>query len=281
MEKLRTKVSFHLIMILGFIFISNSIKAQTFTPNKGKNIVINEAKIYYEEYGEGKPVILLHHFMSTGTNGWSSYIPLLAKNYKVIVPDLRGHGKSTNPKSNNPWKIDDSASDLLVFLDSLNITKISAIGGSAGASTLLNAATVQPERFEALVIVGGSPFRNKEFRDWILRSWSEEISTGFIELHGSEKANILNRQFRELANQYRDHELTPDRLNRITARTLIVHGDNDPIIPVDYAWEVYKAISDSHLWIVPNGGHLPYLYPSNKSDFATRIQDFLLTPKND
>lgn len=281
MDKIRTKISFHFILILSVIFIGNSIKAQTITPNKEKFILVNEAKIYYAEYGEGEPVILLHHFMSTGTNGWSSYIPVLAKKYKVIVPDLRGHGKSTDPKSDTPWKIDTSASDLLVLLDSLNLSKVSAIGGSAGASTILNAATVQPSRFKALVIIGGSPFRSKEFRDWISKNSSQEISTGLIELHGNKKATVLNRQFREFANQYRDHELTSDRLNRITARTLIVHGDNDPIVPVDFAWEVYKAIPDSHLWIVPNGGHLPYLNPSNKSDFSKRILDFLSQPKND
>ncbi len=242
--------------------------------------MVNGAEIYYEEYGEGKPLILLHHFMSTGTDGWSSYIPFLEKEYKVIVPDLRGHGKSTDPESDKPWKIDSSASDLLVLLDSLNISKVSAIEGSAGASTLLNAATIQPSRFESLVIVGGSPFRSKEFRDWIRINWSEDVSTETIELHGNKKAHILNRQFREFANQYRDHELTSDRLNRITARTLIVHGDNDPIVPVDFAWEVYKAIPNSHLWIVPNGGHLPYLYSSNKSNFSIRIQDLLSNPND-
>lgn len=281
MENLRTEVSVQLLLIIGFILISNDLKSQTYTPNEGRFIFVNEAKIYFEEYGEGEPLILLHHFGSTGTDGWSSYIPAFSKDYRVIVPDLRGHGKSTDPDSQNPWKLDKSASDLLVLLDSLNITKTSAIGGSGGASTLLNAATVQPDRFEAIVIVGGSPYRNKEFREWLSKNWSEEIPAEEIELHGNEKALVLNRQFKEFAYQYRDHELTPDRLNAITARTLIVHGDNDPLVPVRYAWETYEAIPDAHLWIVPFGGHIPYLYPPDQSDFTRRIQDFLLTPKKE
>ena len=58
-------------------------------------------------------------------------------------------------------------------------------------------------------------------------------------------------------DSYDDMNFTPPLLSTITARTLIVHGDRDPLYPVDMALQLYNSIPHSYLWIIPNGGHGP------------------------
>ena len=63
---------------------------------KGEFAEINGIRMYYEVYGEGEPLVLLHSFNYSGSV-WQEFINEFAEKYKVIVPDLRGHGRSTNP----------------------------------------------------------------------------------------------------------------------------------------------------------------------------------------
>ncbi len=96
-----------------------------------------------------------------------------------------------------------------------------------------------------------------------------------IKTHGQEKGTILRMQFWNFRKLYGDPSFTPDILSTIAARTLIIHGDNDEAAPVSNAWEMYKNISNRYLWIVPNGGHMPHLYPENRNDFLRRTIEFL------
>ena len=67
---------------------------------------------------------------------------------------------------------------------------------------------------------------------------------------------------------------TAERLSTIRARTLIVHGDRDPLYPVALAMELYAAIPDSHLWVIPNGGHGP-IFGEMAAPFARTALAFL------
>ena len=93
-------------------------------------------------------------------------------------------------------------------------------------------------------------------------------------VHGDEQIRALWEWPRQLADDYEDMSFTPPRLGRITARTLIVHGDRDPLYPVALAAEMHAAIPDSHLWVVPNGGHGP-IYGEMAPLFARKALAFL------
>ncbi|MBI5712085.1 MAG: alpha/beta fold hydrolase, partial [Chloroflexi bacterium] len=67
-------------------------------------LTLNSASIYYEEYGDGFPIILIHGSTVTGHADWSHIAPLLAKKFRVIIPDCRGHGKSSNPNLSYSFK---------------------------------------------------------------------------------------------------------------------------------------------------------------------------------
>ncbi len=89
--------------------------------------------------------------------------------------------------------------------------------------------------------------------------------------HGDEQIQELFRLGRAFAEQYDDMNFTPPYLSKITARTLLIFGDRDPLYPVSIALDMYNAIARSYLWIVPNGGHVPDL----NAPFVASLQPFL------
>jgi pimeloyl-ACP methyl ester carboxylesterase len=76
-------------------------------------------------------------------------------------------------------------------------------------------------------------------------------------IQGEEQIRHLYLQARNFAEESEDMNFSSEDLSKIKARTLIVQGDRDPLFPLDISIEMYKAIPNSALWIVPNGGHGP------------------------
>ncbi len=131
---------------------------------------VNGVKIYYEIHGEGEPLVLLHGFTMSHTM-WEGWIEDLSKDYMLILPDLRGHGNSTNPS--NEFTHKESARDIYGLLDLLNIDKFNAIGFSSGGMTLTHMATMDTTRIQAMVLIGSTSFFPESCRE-IQRSVSYE-----------------------------------------------------------------------------------------------------------
>jgi len=95
-----------------------------------------------------------------------------------------------------------------------------------------------------------------------------------ISTHGKVKGTLILRQYWNFRKLYGDPAFTQDVLATIKAKTLIIHGDNDPVAPVSNAWEMYQYIPKANLWIVPNGGHGFVFDPANNTDFIRRVLEF-------
>lgn len=181
--------------------------------------------------------------------------------YQVVIPDLRGHGRSTNPSGEFTfWQC---SLDVLALLDHLGVKQFKAIGVSLGAKTLLHTATQQPARVEAMVLVSATPYFPEQARA-IMRQVNSENRTDAEwqqmrqwHKHGDEQIRALWRMTNAFKDSYTDMNFTPPYLSTISARTLIVHNDRDPLYPVSLAVEMFTAIPRSHLWVVPNAGHGP------------------------
>jgi len=119
----------------------------------GNYTEVNGVKLYYETYGSGEPLLLLHNYMGTH-NDWDQWRDSLAQHYYLIIPDLRGHGKSSVPKENH--RIRYMAEDTYALLDELKIKKFKAMGMSGGAMTLIHMATMDTSRVEAMVIISST-----------------------------------------------------------------------------------------------------------------------------
>lgn len=242
-----------------------------------QTISVNGMEMYYEIRGQGEPLVLLHGGGGIGAN-WQLIFKEPPEGFQLIVPDLRGHGRSTNPSTEFTFR--QTALDVFALLDHLGIERFKAIGMSMGAKTLLHMATQQRARVEDMVLVSAAPYFPEQARA-IMRQLSEAEHTEAEwrqmrewHRHGDEQILALWKLVDAFKDNYTDMSFTPPSLSTIMARTLIVHGDRDPLYPVNLAVEMYAAIPRSYLWIIPNGGHGP-IFGDMASQFAQTSLAFL------
>ena len=246
----------------------------------GKFFNYNGLKIYYEDTGNGEPLLLLHNFFGTADQ-WKPYVDVYSKQFRTIAIDMVGHGRSDiYRKGDVNFKHGDYAKIILALLDSLKLNKVNAIGGSSGGTTLLYLNTIQPERFKSVISIGAQIYFSRQCREWITKRGPDSANVKWLEgetkEHGAEKAMLLARQFwhyRELS--YGDPSFTPDILGTIKADWLVVQGDDEPIFPLQIALEMHQYIPNSRLWIVPNGGHFPHLDAGIQPEFLRVSLEFL------
>jgi pimeloyl-ACP methyl ester carboxylesterase len=224
-------------------------------------IDVNGFQLHYEERGSGEPLLLLHGGTGIGGDWAVVFTAGDPDGFRVIVPDLRGHGRSTNPSLVFTFR--QAAHDMLALLDHLGLQRVKAIGLSMGAKTLLHMATLEPDRVDAMVLVSATPYFPAQARTAMARVSVDALSDADWaaqrqrHVHGDDQIRMLFDQMRGLKDSHDDMAFTPPLLATIAARTLIVHGDRDPLYPVELALELYRAIPSSALWVVPNGGHGP------------------------
>jgi pimeloyl-ACP methyl ester carboxylesterase len=164
---------------------------------------------------------------------------------------LRGHGLSTNPSGKFTFR--QSALDVFAMLDYLGIEQFKAVGVSLGAKTLLHMATQQPTRVEAMVLVSATPYFPEQART-IMRQVNPDNRTEAEweqmrqwHKHGDEQIRALWNIANAFEDSYDDMNFTPRLLSTITARTLIVHGDRDPLYPIDMAVEMADRFAEASL----------------------------------
>jgi pimeloyl-ACP methyl ester carboxylesterase len=228
----------------------------------GQIVTLNGIQMYYVLAGEGEPLVLLHGFTG-GSDDLAVLFDDLVNEYRLVIPDLRGHGRSTNPAEEFTFR--QCALDVFALLDFLGIERFKAVGWSGGGNTLLHMATQQPKRVMAMVLLSAVSYYSEQarafMRDYSLDQLPEDEQKRLRQRHrrGDEQIRGLFRHGRAMADQYEDMSFTPPYLSTITARTLIIYGDRDPLCPVYIGLEMYRAIPRSYLWVVPNGGHVPQL----------------------
>jgi pimeloyl-ACP methyl ester carboxylesterase len=238
---------------------------------------INGIQLNYESVGEGTPLLWLHGFMGAGPD-WRHIFEEPPAGFRLIAPDLRGHGASTNPSGQ--FSFAQAARDVIALLRHLGLDTVKSIGLSGGGITLLHMATAVTTCIDSMVIVSAPPYFPPPARD-LQRHWSEAMFSDSERRllrerhhHGEPQIQQLFAHGRAFADSYDDVNFTPPYLGTIAAETLIVFGDRDPLYPVSLAFELRAAIPRSHLWVVPNGGHGPVFGP-NAALFARTALTFL------
>ena len=166
---------------------------------KSDTVELNGANIYYEIHGEGEPLLVLHWYM--GSNKiYDRWLEEWSEKYQLILPDLRGHGKSTNPK--DIFRHRDVAEDMYALMDYLKIKKFKALGASTGGMTLIHMATMDTSRILSMVLIGATSYYPVECRTSMLSykvsEWEEYKWMNKHVSRGEEQIKKLIYQFNEL-----------------------------------------------------------------------------------
>ena len=239
---------------------------------------IKRYRMHYEIFGDsgGEPLLWLHGWSGSGSD-WKHIFKDPLPGFRLIGPDARGHGASTG--FNGSHSFGESARDMFALMDYLGIERLKAIGLSGGGITLLHMAMQQPERIESMIVISAPPYFPEQARA-IQRQFAfealpemEQAAMRQRSKGGQEQIDWLIQQTHAMADVTGDVQFTADVLSKITARTLIVFGDTDPLYPVQLANELHAGIPRSSLWIVPKGGHGPVFGP-NAAPFAKRAIAF-------
>jgi pimeloyl-ACP methyl ester carboxylesterase len=247
--------------------------------HSGNTVQINDIDTYYEIEGSGEPLLLLHggggcheHWAYAGGEQF-------AREYRLIKPDARGHGRTNNPARTITHR--QCASDMLALLDHLGIERCRAVGMSMGGNILLHMATQQPERIEAMVVVSATMYFPEQARKIMaaVPATADQPPSEWETMRkrhklGDEQIVALWDWQRGMKDSYDDMSFTPADLAKITASTLIVYGDRDFLYPVEIAVEMYRSIPKAALWIVPNGGHGPIFFEAAEQFARTSLEFF-------
>jgi len=225
---------------------------------------VNDIDLYYETSGQGEPLVLLHGFSSTGQSNWHLQIPVFAEHYRVVVPDLRGHGKSkcqTVPP--DYWEL--LASDIAALIGQLGLGQVHLCGFSLGSVVAQLVALDHPDLVKSLVLVSTAAhipveegqgllafFESLTRPDEIDAAWRESL----IEMHGDPDWRWLLKNYGQMAvTRVRNGggEVTRHRLGEIACPTLIVQGQKDRMNPPELAQVVHQGIRGSELVMLPCG----------------------------
>jgi pimeloyl-ACP methyl ester carboxylesterase len=236
---------------------------------------LQSAELHFDLHGDGEPLLWLHGALGVGAD-WQHIFERPPAGYRLIAPDLRGHGRSTG--AGQAYSFAQSALDAFALLDHLGVGRCRIIGLSGGGITALHMAMRHPARVAAMVVISAPPRFPAQARA-IQRAFSEAT------LPDEERARLRQRharphQIEQLIAQVRamadgtDPDFSNAQLSTITAQTLIVFGDRDPLYPVSLAAELHDAIPRSQLWVVPGGGHGP-VFGEAAPPFLDRALRFL------
>jgi len=239
------------------------------------HISVGDAEIHYDSHGDGEPLLWLHGGLGHGAD-WQFIFPQSPRGFRLIAPDLRGHGRSTG--AGPTYSFAQSAADMFALLDQLQVERVNVIGLSGGGITALHMSVQQPERVSKIIAIS-APTTFPEQARAIQRVYSESMlpEADRLRLHERHRRDgqldTLFSQVRAMADGG-DPDFTADVLMTITAQALIVFGDRDPLYPVSIALELYQAIPNAFLWIVPNGGHGP-VFGAHAAPFVETAVSFL------
>lgn len=253
------------LIIIFFVISCNFTLAQTYKPMKPTTsgyAPVNGIKMYYEIYGEGKPLVLIHGGGSTIVTNYSNILPLLAANRKVIAVELQAHGHTTD--RNAPETFEQDADDVAALLKYLKIDKADILGFSNGANTTIQIAARHQEVVNKLVLASGFFKRSgmiPQLWDMLghaeLKNMPEGLKTTYMTIPGNtiEGLTAMHNKDRDRMLAFQDWD--DSLIKNITAPTLVLAADHDVVTP-EHTVEMYRLLPNGKLAILP-GMHGSYL----------------------
>jgi len=266
-------------------------------PEIGATADANGIKTNYLEAGKGDPVVLIHGSGPGVTSyaNWRLVLPALAENFRVVAPDMVGFGFSERP-ANIEYGVQTWADQTVGLMDTLELPKAHLVGNSFGGAIALRIAAQHPDRVGKLVLMGsmGVPF---PITEGLERVWGYEPSFENMrkvldvfaysrDLVNDELAEVRYRgsiqpgfqesfaaMFPAPRQRWVEAMCTPeDEIRRLPHRTLIVHGREDQVIPLQTSLRLMELIDNADLSVFSHCGHWSMI--ERNKDFNRNVSEF-------
>ncbi|PRY48836.1 pimeloyl-ACP methyl ester carboxylesterase [Arcticibacter pallidicorallinus] len=236
---------------------------------------VNDTQVYYQIYGEGRPIILLHGAFMTIETNWGELISELSKTRKVIALELQGHGRT--PFSDRPLSRATLASDIEGVMDYLNIDRADVAGYSFGGSVAYQFAVQYPERLRKLAIIssaykteGWAPETNAAFKAMKPEFFSNTPMQTAYKAVAPDKTKWIPFLEKMIALAGEPYNTGDENIANITSPILLIAGDNDGLNKIELI-KTYESIAgatnpdpgvmpESQLAILPGQGHVSLMY---------------------
>jgi pimeloyl-ACP methyl ester carboxylesterase len=224
-------------------------------PKAGHYVQTKDAKIYYEVYGKGQPIVVLHGGLFGSTVEMADFIDKLKLNYQVIAISLRGHGKSE--LGSEPVSLEQRANDAMTVVNAITKDSIMVLGFSDGGFSAYKLASMYPERIKKMIVIGAGELYPglREFK--LSGKDAMPLDKAFFEqqLKLMPDPNRLDDLFAGVNACYSKLTVGKVLLGSIKCPVLVMAGDRDDGNPVERVVSAARFIPKHQISIIPNTTH--------------------------
>jgi pimeloyl-ACP methyl ester carboxylesterase len=222
----------------------------------GHYVQTADAKIYYEVYGSGRPIVLLHGGILGSTIEMAQFIDSLKANFQVIAISTRGHGKSDI--GSLPITYEKKASDVMAVIEAVSKEKAILLGFSDGAYTAYKVASMYPEKIQKVIAIGAGEqipglrkvvFNPKDFLALDPSYWTQQKAL-------MPQPERLEEFWAGMEAFYNSMTASKELFGSIKCPILVLSGELDRNAPLSTVINAYYMIPNAQLSIIPNTGHV-------------------------
>lgn len=244
----------------------------------GRRVAVGAIDTHYLDAGTGDPVVLLHG-SGPGVSAWANWrltLGPLSQEYRVLAPDIVGYGATSRP-SDIRYSLQTWTDHVLGFLDALGLERVAVVGNSLGGRIALDLATRAPERISRMVLMGApgagmtiteglKALRAYEpsldaMRDLLLTYFAVDktiITEDLVRIRyeaSVETHDAYRAMFADPVHAGNDLAITEDQVRAIRTPTLLVHGREDLVVPVEVSWTMAGLLPNADLHVFSRCGH--------------------------
>lgn len=238
----------------------------------GHFATVNGIKLYYETYGSG-PVLLLMHGNGGSIARMACQIAFFSPSHTVIAVDSRGRGKSEDGKG--AFTFEQQADDFSALLDQEHLGKADVLGSSDGGIIALEMGIRHPDQVGK--IVASAPNLRPDDTALVasvIAEMKNQVTDADAKLAAGDHSRDWTRRKRQLEQDLDEPHISLQQVQSIKAPTLLIGADHDVILPEHYL-EIYKSLPDAQMFIVPGTTHSGLL---TSLMFNTAVSHFLDGP---
>ncbi|WP_214364752.1 alpha/beta fold hydrolase [Pseudonocardia sp. H11422] len=265
----------------------------------GNRINVGNIDTLYHEAGTGDPILLLHG-SGPGVSAWANWqhtIPGLSREFRVLAPDIVGYGATSRPDDVR-YSLQTWTDHVVGFMDALGVERASLVGNSLGGRISLALAEQHPDRVARMVLMGApgvgmtiteglralrayepSPQNMRHLLTEYFAVDTSIITDDLVRIRyeaSAETYDAYRAMFFDPRHAGNDLGITEEQVRAITAPSLLVHGREDKVVPLEVAWNMVRLLPDADLHVFARCGHWTQI--ERAAEFNELVAAFLRGP---